>query len=52
MFKPHDFYGCVAELKSRGWGFMRQDDGSWTHSCPRHRKSLAEVLKMPLKQSG
>jgi hypothetical protein len=55
VFKPHDFWGCVAELKSRGWGFSREDgeDGySWSHSCPRHRKTLAQVLAMPLKQTG
>ena len=33
-FKPHDFYDCVQELKDRGWGFAREDDG-WRHMCGR-----------------
>jgi hypothetical protein len=57
LFKPHDFMGCVAELRSRGWSFHLDEDtgreGSgrqWSHYCGRCRKSLAEVLRMPLKQ--
>jgi hypothetical protein len=50
-FKPHDFYGCVAELKARGW-LITHDDERWVHRCARCRKSLAELLKMPLKQVG
>jgi len=36
MFKPHDFMGCVAELRARGWSFHLNDDEGgrdWTHSC-------------------
>ena len=52
-FKPNDFWACVAELKARRWGFSPPREGEdWTHTCGRCRKSLAEVLKMPLKQVG
>jgi hypothetical protein len=33
FFKPHDFFGCVAELKARGWTFHRYEDGDWSHTC-------------------
>jgi hypothetical protein len=36
MFKPHDFFGCVAELKARGWTFHLNDDEGqrdWRHYC-------------------
>jgi hypothetical protein len=55
MFKPHDFMGCVAELRARGWSFHLNDDEGgrdWSHRCGRCRKPLAEILKMPLKQVG
>ena len=45
-FKPHDFYDCVDELKARGWSFMRDDEGGWSHACPKHRRKLGELLKM------
>jgi len=44
MFKPHDFMGCVAELKARGWLFHlhedtgREDSGrTWRHYCQQCR---------------
>jgi hypothetical protein len=53
FFKPHDFMGCVAELRARGWSFHCDDeDRTWTHRCGRCRKPLAELLKMPLKEVG
>jgi hypothetical protein len=51
-FKPHDFFACVDELKARGWGFIRQDDGDWSHRCPKHRKRLADVLKGTFGKTG
>jgi len=36
IFKPHDFMGCVAELRARGWRFYCDDeDRTWTHYCQR-----------------
>ena len=36
IFKPHDFMGCVAELRARGWSFHCDDeDRTWTHYCQR-----------------
>jgi hypothetical protein len=35
IFPPTDFWGCVAELKSRQWSFYREDDGDWSHYCGR-----------------
>jgi hypothetical protein len=53
LFPPKDFWDCVAELKARRWGFTPPHGGDdWEHTCGRCRKSLAEVLKMPLKQVG
>jgi hypothetical protein len=52
-FKPHDFWACVAELRSRGWGFYldqdtgREDSGrDWTHTCPscRHKHRQPSML--------
>jgi hypothetical protein len=47
---PHDFFACVAELKARGWGFERGEEGYWQHWCPRHRQRLARVLKMKARE--
>jgi hypothetical protein len=53
-FKPHSFFACVDELKARGWGFIppsrdgHEDD--WSHRCPKHRKRLADVLKMKFSE--
>jgi hypothetical protein len=49
-FKPHDFFGCVAELRARGWGFARSDEGAWEHWCPRCKPRLAQVLKMKARE--
>jgi hypothetical protein len=42
IFKPTDFMGCVAELKSRGWSFRLEEDSGredsgrhWSHYCQR-----------------
>ena len=42
-FKPNDFWACVDELKSRGWGFSREE-GDWTHSCGRcrHKRKMEQ----------
>jgi hypothetical protein len=47
-FPPGNFWSCVAELKSRGWTFSRDDEGSWSHRCRNCQKSAAEILDMPL----
>jgi len=53
VFPPKDFWDCVAELKSRRWGFSPpHGDDDWGHTCGRCRKTSAEVLAMPLKQQG
>ena len=52
-FKPRNFWACVEELKARRWGFIPPHGGDdWEHTCGRCRKTLAEILKMPLKQVG
>jgi hypothetical protein len=34
VFAPTDFWGCVAELKSRGWRFYRDEQtNDWSHYC-------------------
>jgi hypothetical protein len=42
MFKPHDFYACVAELRARQWSFHHDGEG-WRHTCGycnyKHRKT-------------
>jgi hypothetical protein len=47
-FPPHNFHGCWAELKSRGWRARREQDGegvTWSHSCGRcSRKADAGLL--------
>ena len=42
-FRPHDFFGCVAELKACGWQFSHDEVG-WHHNCPRHRRTLKEWM--------
>jgi hypothetical protein len=51
-FAPHDFRDCVDELKSRGWGFQRDDEGGWTHWCPRCRKAGMERISSLFRKSG
>jgi hypothetical protein len=52
-FKPRDFFACVEELKARRWGFSPpRGDDDWGHTCGRCRKSLAQVLAIPLKKVG
>ena len=54
VFPPGNFWGCVAELKSRGWSFWRNDEGEWSHSCSSCRKTAAEILNMtfPPRRKG
>jgi hypothetical protein len=47
-FPPNDFWAGVSELKSRGWGFSRDDEGGWSHYCSKCRKSPAEILAMTI----
>jgi hypothetical protein len=54
-FKPNDFMGCVAELRSRGWSFKLEEDSgyegcgrSWSHycaSCTRKRRKPIDLSK-------
>jgi hypothetical protein len=48
-FKPNDFWACVDELKSRGWGFSREE-GDWTHSCGRcrHKHRQTSILNQTI----
>jgi hypothetical protein len=53
-FAPGDFYRALGELKARGWGIVRDDDG-WAHYCAKHKRSAAQILDMPsnkLRGSG
>jgi hypothetical protein len=53
VFAPGDFWGCVAELKSRRWEFFKDSEGDWSHHCGRCRKSSASILDMkPKRASG
>lgn len=53
-FEPKNFFGCVAELKARGWQFSRDREGRWEHRCGRCRKrsSAAELLDRKPKRKG
>jgi hypothetical protein len=47
LFKPHDFMGCVAELRARGWSFHLNDDEGqrdWTHYCAycNHKRKMEQ----------
>jgi hypothetical protein len=58
QFPPEHFWQCIAELKSRGWTFSRNDDGGWMHYCSSRdcqkiaveilRKKAVEILEMPM----
>ena len=50
MFAPNDFFGCVAELRARGWSFhLNEDTGhegggrNWTHYCQRCRRERQQT---------
>jgi hypothetical protein len=47
-FPPNSFWAGVAELKSRGWAFSKDDEyGVWSHRCSKCRKTeAAEILNM------
>ena len=50
-FKPHDFFGCVAELKARGWSFTHEHDGDWSHTCGycNHKRRRTDIMDRTLK---
>ena len=43
-FPPGDFWGALAELKSRGWKVSRGPD-DWEHYCGACRKKMAEAFE-------
>jgi hypothetical protein len=52
MFKPHDFFACVAELHARGWSFFRDDEtGEWTHYCQRcqYKRRQTSIMDQRIK---
>lgn len=49
QFPPNDFWGALAEIKSRGWEISRDEEG-WGHVCRRCRKTGAQILAMPAKR--
>jgi hypothetical protein len=44
VFPPHDFYGCVAEIKARGWAIERDQSGIWCHYCGKCKWKRSEGL--------
>src|SRR5262249_13056828 len=57
-FKPHDFFGCVAELRARGWSFHldedtgREDSGrTWRHYCQRcaHKRRQTSIMDQRIR---
>jgi hypothetical protein len=45
IFPPKDFWDCVAELKSRGWGFSPPEgEIDWTHCCGRCRSKRPSIM--------
>ena len=50
VFPPNDFYARVAELKARGWSFVRDDESRvWSHRCWKCRETeAAEILNMTI----
>jgi hypothetical protein len=52
IFAPTDFWGCVGEMKSRGWSFFRDDeDGEWTHYCQRcqYKRRQTSIMDQRIK---
>lgn len=50
-YAPDNFWGALADLKSRGWLIRRDDDG-WGHLCRKCRKSEASWLDRKPKVVG
>jgi hypothetical protein len=51
-FKPHDFMGCVAELRARNWSFHCDDeDRTWTHYCQQcaHKRRQIDLTQRTFK---
>jgi hypothetical protein len=57
-FAPGNFYACVAELKSRGWLFERDNESrDWSHRCGKCKladaeRIMNEVIPMPKKREA
>ena len=54
MFRPHDFMGCVAELRARGWSFiLNEDEGArdWAHYCAfcSHKRRQTSILDQRIR---
>ena len=45
-FPLHKFSAAEAELKNRGWSFLRLNEGDWLHHCPRCHMTKAQVLEI------
>jgi hypothetical protein len=59
IFKPHDFFGCVAELKARGWSFVLSEDSgyegsgrTWAHYCGHcdYKRKQTSIFDRPLRE--
>jgi hypothetical protein len=55
MFKPHDFMGCVAELRARGWSFhLSEDEGGrdWSHYCAycNHKRKQTSIMNQRIRE--
>jgi hypothetical protein len=50
-YPPGDFWGALADLKSRGWGIKRDGEG-WTHYCAKHKPSVTQLLDRKPKVVG
>jgi hypothetical protein len=51
VFRADDFYSCVRELRDRGWQFMRDDEGGWSHSCGRcvYKRRQVPIMERTFK---
>ena len=48
FFRPSDFFGCVAELRARGWSFHCDEENgrTWTHYCAycQHKRNQTDWM--------
>jgi hypothetical protein len=52
-FPATSFWAAHGELKARGWRFMREEEGAWSHYCGRCAQAQREadrgLLDRPLR---